>query len=219
MAARKAKAAKAPPYEVIKVRGGNAGIVGYARVSTRDQNLAGQVADLRKAGCCRIYTEKVSSVGPRLGWAALVDTLRPGDVVTVVRLDRIGRRLVEVVGACNEVLELGAHVHAVAQGVNTRGPGGRHQIPWFAALAETEREILRERTRAGLAAAAASGRVGGRPPKRSPAKDELIRHLRAQGHSFRAIAKAVDLGVATVRRAIDDGVKGDPRQLKLLGGT
>lgn len=206
-------------FELHKVKGGHSQVIGYARVSTRDQSLASQMVVLKQAGCCRIYAEKCSSVGPRPGWAALFDGVRAGDTVTVVRLDRIGRRLGEVVNCCAELAEHGAHVRAVAQGIDTRAPGGKLILPLWAALAETEREILRERTRAGLEAARELGRVGGRPPKRTAAKDALIRHLRAKGFSQSQIAREVQVGASTVRRALADGdTKTDPRQLK-LGGT
>ena len=88
-------------------------------------------------------------------------------------------------------------------------------VPLWAALAETERAILIERTRAGLEAARELGRVGGRPPKRSPAKDNLCRHLRAQGFSHNQIAKAVGVGATTVRRALSDVQTTSPRQMRL----
>lgn len=207
-------------FEVTKVRGGHSQIVGYARVSTRDQSLASQLTELKRAGCSRIYSEKCSSVGARPGWQALMDHLRAGDTVAVVRLDRIGRRLGEVVQCCHEVGEAGAFVKSLAQSIDTRSPGGKMILPIWAALAETEREILRERTRAGLEAAREAGRITGRPRKRSPQKDALIRHLKAQGFSDRKIAAEVQVGASTVRRALAEAAdKADPRQLKLIGAS
>jgi DNA invertase Pin-like site-specific DNA recombinase len=202
-------------YEVHRNRGGHPQVVGYARVSTRDQSLASQLTQLRNAGACRVIAEKCSSVGARPGWAALMGELRKGDTIAVVRLDRIGRSLGEVVTCCKEVSDFGAFVNALAQGINTRSPEGRVMLPLWAALAETERAILIERTRAGLEAARELGRVGGRPPKRSPQKDALCRHLRAQGFSFGQIAKQLNLGATTVRRALAEDVPADPRQLRL----
>jgi DNA invertase Pin-like site-specific DNA recombinase len=186
-------------------------------VSTRDQSLAAQLTELKKAGCCRIYSEKCSSVGARPGWQALFEQLRAGDTVAVVRLDRIGRQIGEVIRCCQEVTEAGGFVRALAQGIDTRSPTGRMQLPIFAAFAETERTILIERTRAGLEAARAAGRVFGRPRKRTPQKDALIRHLKKQGFSDRQIAAEVQVGASTVRRALADTPGGDPRQLKLIG--
>jgi DNA invertase Pin-like site-specific DNA recombinase len=202
-------------YEVHRLKGGHSQIVGYARVSTRDQSLASQLAQLRDAGCCRVFAEKCSSVGARPGWGALMGELRKGDTVAVVRLDRIGRSLGEVVNCCKEINDFGSFVRSLMQGIDTRSPQGRVMLPLWAALAETERAILIERTRAGLEAARELGRVGGRPPKRSPQKDNLCRHLRAQGFSHNQIAKALNLGATTVRRALSETLAGDPRQLRL----
>ena len=202
-------------WEVHRFKAGHSQIVGYARVSTRDQSLGSQLAQLRDAGACRVIAEKCSSVGARPGWAALMGELRKGDTIAVVRLDRIGRDLGEVVRSCKEIGEFGAYVRSIAQGIDTRSPQGRIIMPIWAALAETKRAILLERTRAGLEAARELGRKGGRPPKRSAAVDNLCRHLRAQGFSHNQIAKQLKLGATTVRRALSETLAGDPRQLRL----
>jgi DNA invertase Pin-like site-specific DNA recombinase len=202
-------------FEVHRNKGGHPQVIGYARVSTRDQSIASQLAQLRDAGACRVIAEKCSSVGARPGWQALMGELRKGDTVAVVRLDRIGRSLGEVVTCCKEIGEFGGFVRSLMQGIDTRSSQGRIMIPLWAALAETERAILIERTRAGLEAARELGRVGGRPPKRSPQKDALCRHLRGQGFSISQIAKSLNLGGTTVRRALADSEPPDPRQLKL----
>jgi DNA invertase Pin-like site-specific DNA recombinase len=201
-------------FETHRMKAGHSQIVGYARVSTRDQSLASQLAQLRDAGCCRVVAEKCSSVGPRAGWAALMDQLRKGDTVAVVRLDRMGRHLGEVIQSVQLIHDAGGYVRSTMQGIDTRAASGRLMLPIWAALAETEREILRERTRAGLEAAREEGRRGGRPPKRDAAKDNLMRHLRAQGFSLAQIAKAVGVGSTTVRRALADAPLSDPRQLR-----
>jgi DNA invertase Pin-like site-specific DNA recombinase len=198
------------------VKGGHSQVIGYARVSTREQTLDSQIDELTRASACRIYTETVSSVAHRTGWAALVADVRAGDTVCVVRLDRIGRRLAEVVQACNDLSELGAYVRAIAQGIDTRSASGRAILPIWAALAETERTIMLERTHEGLAAARARGRVGGRPTVRTSAKDALIKHLRSEGHSLRAVARELQISECTVRRAIADADKTpEKRQLRL----
>lgn len=189
-------------HKIHRHKGGDSGVIGYARVSTRDQSLDAQLSELARAGCCRVYAEHVSSVAHREGWAALLSEVRAGDTVCVVRLDRIGRRLVEVVQACATLTELGAFVRALAQGIDTRDASGRVILPIWAALAETERAILLERTHEGLRAAREKGRFGGRPSLRNPAKDALIAHLRSQGHSLRAIARETSVSEGTVRRSI-----------------
>lgn len=190
-------------------------VVGYARVSRQDQNLDSQRDALFEAGVGRIFSERVSSVGVRSGWQALLASVRPGDVVVVTRLDRIGRRLGEVVTCVQALVEEGVHVRALHQGVDTSAPGGTIMLAVWAALAETERETLRERTREGMAAAAKRGRAAGRPVVMDAAKRDLVMHLRAQGHTTKAIARTVHAGESTVRRAIADAQRPEPRQLKL----
>lgn len=213
------KSSKIPPngklFEVHRFKTGHPQILGYARVSTRDQSIGSQLAQLRDAGACRVIAEKCSSTGARPGWGALVGELRKGDTVAVVRLDRIGRSLGEVVNCCKELGDNGMYVRSIAQGIDTRSPQGRLMLPLWAALAETELLILKERTRAGLEAAREAGRVGGRPPKRSPEKDMACRLLRGQGYSHSQIAAQLHIGASTVRRALSEYVAKDPRQLRL----
>jgi DNA invertase Pin-like site-specific DNA recombinase len=206
-------------HKLVRLKAGHSQIIGYARVSTREQSLDSQIDELTRAGACRIYSETVSSVAHRTGWAALMGELRADDTVCVVRLDRIGRRLAEVVQACAAVSELGAYVRATAQGIDTRSAAGRAILPIWAALAETERTIMLERTLEGLAAARARGRIGGRPTVRSEAKDELIRHLRAEGHSLRAIGRSLQISEGTVRRAIADNDQKTPEKQQLQLGV
>lgn len=216
MASRKKQAEKAPPFQAIKVRGGHQSMLGYARVSRSDQELHSQLQLLKAAGCGRIYQERVSSVARRHGWEALAENTRKGDVVVVVRLDRIGRRLAEVVNCCSELAERGVHVRALSQNIDTSAPGGKVMLALWAALAETEREILRERTREGLEAARARGHKPGRKLQLTPAKRAQVAHLKAQDYSVREIAEAVQLSRTSVRRALESP-KADPRQLTLTG--
>lgn len=202
--------------EVHKFAGGDRRKLGYARVSRQDQNLRGQLDILERAGVSVVVAEKVSSVGVRPGWAQVVGMLRPGDLLLVTRLDRIGRRLSEIVTCVHELTEEGIHVCALQQGVDTSAQGGKIVLALWAALAETERETLRERTREGMAAAKARGRKAGRPVVLDAAKRDMIEHLRSQEYSIKAIAKAVKLGKSTVGRAVQEMTRRDPRQLKLL---
>lgn len=203
-------------FQLLKHRGGHSQLIGYARVSTREQNLDAQLDELAKAGCCRVYSEKVSSMQPRPGWAALLDVIDKGDTIVTVSLDRIGRRLAEVIACVDLLHEQGAFVRALRQGIDTRSASGRQILPIWAALAETERELIRERTHAGLDAARARGRTFGRPTVLTRAKIDLVVHLRGQGHSIRRIAEAAGLGDGTVRKALELADREDPRQLKLL---
>jgi DNA invertase Pin-like site-specific DNA recombinase len=205
------------PFEVITHRGGHSQLIGYARVSRSDQELRGQLDALKKAGCSRVYAERVSSVARRLGFEAMLEHVRKADVVVVTRLDRIGRRLAEVVSCVSELGERGVHVKALAQSLDTSAPGGKIMMALWAALAETEREILRERTREGLEAARARGKVGGRRLLLTPEKKAQVRFLRGQGYSIGEIAAAVHHGQTSVRRALELDDQVDKRQLTITG--
>lgn len=143
--------------------------LGYARVSTRDQNVDFQVDALKRAGCAKIYTDIAS--GARTERPALVELLshlRAGDVLVIWKLDRLGRSLQHLVKLVNDLREREVGLLSLNDPVDTSTPQGRLSFNLFAALAEFEREMIRERTRAGLSAARARGRNGGRPKGLSP---------------------------------------------------
>jgi DNA invertase Pin-like site-specific DNA recombinase len=138
--------------------------IGYAWVSTQDQELGLQLDALEQAGCEKIYQEKISGAGkarPQL--MTLLDHLRAGDVVIVWKLDRLARSLKDLVSLVNQIQEKGASFHSINDQIDTTNAHGKFAFHLFAALAEFERDITRERTKAGLAAARTRGRVGGRP--------------------------------------------------------
>ena len=138
--------------------------IGYARVSTEDQNLALQRDALGAAGCERIFEDKESGAkADRPGLAEALAYARPGDVVAVWRLDRLGRSLPDLVRIVGELEKAGIGFESVTEKIETGTAAGRLVFHVFAALAEFERNITRERTLAGLAAARARGRSGGRP--------------------------------------------------------
>jgi len=138
--------------------------IGYARVSTQEQNLSLQLDALQVAGCDTIYREKVTSAKKeRPELQKLMGQLRVGDVVVVWKLDRLGRSLQDLVSLVNEVQGKGAEFQSLNDHIDTTTPQGKFTFHLFAALAEFERGIIRERTKAGLAAARARGRKGGRP--------------------------------------------------------
>lgn len=150
--------------------------IGYARVSTRDQNLNLQQDALIKEGCEKIFEEKASgtkSERPQL--AKMLEQLRTGDVVIVWKLDRLGRSLRDLVKCVTEIQDKGAGLRSLNDSIDTTTPQGKLTFHLFAALAEFERDIIAERTRAGLAAARARGRNGGRPKGlSSKAQDKAI---------------------------------------------
>ena len=153
-------------------------LIGYARVSTHEQILDLQLDALKHAGCSedKTYTDKISSSkADRPGLKAALDQLRAGDTFVVWRLDRLGRSLQELIGLVGDIHAKGAGFKSLTENMDTTTPGGMLIFHFFGALAEFERGIIRERTNAGLQAARARGRTGGRPPLgKDPAKCKKI---------------------------------------------
>ena len=146
-------------------------LVGYARVSTADQDLALQLDALETAGCERVFEERASGArSDRPVLAEAMDYVRDGDVLVVWRLDRFGRSLKDLIANVEALRGRGVGFRSLAEAVDTTTAGGQLVFHIFGALAEFERELIRERTMAGLAAARARGRKGGRPPKMTKAK-------------------------------------------------
>lgn len=138
--------------------------IGYARVSTREQNLDMQIIALENAGCQKIYEEVVSGAkADRPILNNLIKQLRPHDVLTIWKLDRLGRSLRHLVELTQQLMENNIGLCSLNDPIDTTSPQGRLSFNLFAALAEFERDITRERTKAGLSAARARGRIGGRP--------------------------------------------------------
>ena len=179
-------------------------LLGYARVSTSEQDVALQLDALEAAGCTRTWTEAAGGgagvARPQL--AALLEYARPGDVVVVWRLDRLGRSLRELVDLVEQLRRREVILRSLSEGIDTSTAtaAGRMQLHLFAVLAEFERDVLLERTSAGLAAARARGRTGGRPTVMTPAKLSAARAMRADGASLADIAAALDVARTTVRR-------------------
>ena len=153
-------------------------LIGYARVSTRDQNPALQLDALRQAGCGKIFEEKRSGAQrdrPALGQALAY--AREGDVLVVWKLDRLARSLRQLLDTVGTLEEAGVGFRSLTQALDTTTPGGRLVFHVFGALAEFEREIGRERTMAGIDAAWARGSVPGRPPKMGPKEIEAAKSM------------------------------------------
>lgn len=142
---------------------------GYARVSTEDQNLDLQVSALKKADCVRIFSDKGISgaVATRPGLNALLKKLKPGDTLVVWRLDRLGRSLRYLVDIIDQLGKRDIHFVSLSENIDTTTSGGRLLFHMMAALAEFERSLISERTRAGMAAARARGKHVGRKPSLS----------------------------------------------------
>lgn len=176
-------------------------LIGYARVSTLDQHLEAQLDALREVGCERIFTDKASGVrADRPGLAQALDFAREGDTVVVWKLDRLGRSMKGLVDLAADLEQRQVELRSITDGIDTRGAAGRFFFHVMAALAVMERDLIRERTAAGLKAARKAGRVGGRPRAMTPAKVEAARVLLAASTPPRDVAKAVGVSVATLYR-------------------
>lgn len=152
-------------------------LVGYARVSTQDQKTELQLDALRRAGCERVFVEKASGAQrDRPEMTSALAYVREGDTIVVWKLDRLARSLKQLIETVDDLQRRGVGFRSLTESIDTTTPGGRLVFHIFAALAEFERSIIRERTIAGLAAARARGRTGGRPPSLS---DQDIRVARA----------------------------------------
>ncbi len=187
---------------------GTRDLIGYARASTDEQNLHLQLDALEAAGCKRACRDVGSgSLKHRPQLDACFDYLRAGDTLVVWRLDRLGRGLKHLIESIDELHAREVGFRSLTEAIDTTTPPGRLEFHIFGALAEFERETVRERTRAGLAAARARGRLGGRPASLSPEKLAAAKAMRAHQHPMRDIAAALDVSRATLYRhlAASDG--------------
>ncbi len=179
-------------------------LIGYARVSTDDQDTAVQVAALKAAGCKRIYREKASGGRwdrPQLH--RLLEQLREGDVVVVWKLDRLSRSLRDVLILMERLGEAKAGFRSLTESIDTTTAAGRMMMHMVSVFAEFERAMLKERTKAGLDAARAEGRIGGRRPKLSPQQQAEIREMVSDGDKTAAdAARLFKVHPATISRLL-----------------
>jgi DNA invertase Pin-like site-specific DNA recombinase len=177
-------------------------LLGYARVSTADQRPELQLDALRAAGCYRIFVDTASgALDDRPELAKALDHLRPGDTLVVWKLDRLGRSLRHLIDTLGALQERGVGFRSLQESLDTTTPGGKLIFHLFGALAEFERDLIRQRTQAGLAAARARGRTGGRPPSLTPTKTALARQLYdARQHTLAEIARTLGVSRATLYR-------------------
>ncbi len=177
--------------------------VGYARVSTFEQLMDLQRDALAAAGCDRVFTDTMSGArSDRPGLQQALDFLREGDALVVWRLDRLGRSLKYLIEVMTTLEQRGIGFRSLTEQIDTTTSGGKLIFHVFGALAEFERDIIRERTQAGLASARARGRMGGRPKKLDTvAKIAMARALHAdKAHSIEDICKSVGVSRATLYR-------------------
>lgn len=177
-------------------------LIGYARISTTDQTLDLQLDALKQAGCEKVFTDTISGAkAERPGLGEALAYVRPGDTLVVWRLDRLGRSLKDLIAAITGLDERGIGFKSLTESIDTTTPGGKLVFHVFGALAEFERDLIRERTQAGLAAARARGRSGGRPPSLTPKQRELLRQLYAdKRHSIADITQTLRISKATLYR-------------------
>jgi DNA invertase Pin-like site-specific DNA recombinase len=178
--------------------------IGYARVSTSEQNLDLQRDALTSAGAVRTFEDLGISgrLASRPGLDACLDFLREGDVLAVYRLDRLGRSTRNTLELLHQLDGRGVAFRSLSEAIDTSGPMGRAMITIIAAFAQLEADVTRERTLAGLAAARERGRVGGRPRAMSPAMVLVAKTMLAAGSRPGEIAAELGVGRSTIYRAV-----------------
>lgn len=177
--------------------------IGYARVSTTDQNPVLQIEALKKAGCRQVFTDEASgtsTVRPELKKA--LATLKPGDVLTVWKLDRLGRSLSHLIQLTSELTARGVGFRSLSEAIDTTSAQGKLLLPMLGALAEFERSLITERTRAGLAAAQRRGVKVGRKPKLTGRRLHQARKMIAAGQPASEVADFAQVSRATLYRAL-----------------
>jgi DNA invertase Pin-like site-specific DNA recombinase len=178
-------------------------LIGYARVSTQDQNLDLQTDALIKAGCKKVFDDKMSGGrAQRPGLTRALETLREGDTLVVWKLDRLGRSVKNLVDLVSDLHKQGVQFMSLTDAIDTGTPSGRFFFHVMASLAEMERELTVERTRAGLEIARQSGRRGGRKRQMTDSKIESAKQLLANGVPPREVATNLGVSVPTLYRWI-----------------
>ncbi|HEY5107281.1 MAG TPA: recombinase family protein [Caulobacteraceae bacterium] len=178
-------------------------IIGYARVSTQDQNLSLQLDALKAAGCEHLFEDRASGAkADRPGLAAAIGYVRAEDILVVWKLDRLGRSLTHLIDTVTALDTRGVGLRSLTEAMDTTTPGGRLIFHLFGALAQFERDFIRQRTRAGIEAAAKRGRKGGRAPVVTDEKLSRARALIALGLNVREVAVRIKIGKTSLNNAI-----------------
>ncbi len=177
--------------------------VGYARVSTLDQDLSLQLDALAVAGCAKVFEDRASGArADREGLRAALDYVRDGEVLVVWKLDRLGRSLPHLIETVSVLERRGVGFRSLTEAIDTTTPGGRLIFHIFGALGQFERDLIQERTRAGLTAAAARGRTGGRKLAVTDDKLRRAREHMAKGLTVREAATRVKVGKTALYEAL-----------------
>ena len=211
------------PYSVISLDDGDRTSIGLARVSTDHQDAQLQLDALTEAGVHKIFEEKISTrraADDRLGLQAALEYVRPGDTLVVWKLDRLGRSAKELLTIAEDLHARGVTVKIITgklSGTYSPKGEGKFFFTMMAALAELERDIIHERTMAGLAAARAQGRVGGRPVVMDQDKIAAAQARLSRGESPTQIARALGVGVRTIYRHVDTTERQAPAKRTVAG--
>ena len=176
-------------------------VVGYARVSTKEQDLSLQLDALTKHGCDRVFTDKLSAAKERQGFADALDYLRAGDTLVVRKLDRLCRSLPDLIGISEQIQQKGAALVSITESIDTSTPAGRLYFNILGALGQMERELIQERVKAGLSAARKRGKIGGKP-RVSQDKLELARRELSEGRTYPDVARIIGVHPQTLYRLI-----------------
>ena len=176
--------------------------IGYARVSTDKQTAVAQRRSLKGTGCERIVEEQASGAKDRPQLVALLDSLEAGDTLAVWKFDRLGRSLPDLLDIVTRIEAKAAHLVSLTEQIDTSTSSGRMVFHVMGALAQFERDLISERTKAGLEAARAEGVTLGRPRKLTPAKIKHARKLIDSGESPPRVAKSLGVGASTLRTAL-----------------
>lgn len=180
-------------------------VIGYARVSTADQNTAMQIDALKQAGCDRIFEDQASGAKTeRPGLTEAVRYVREGDTLVVWKLDRLGRSMQHLLEIITELEGRGVGFRSITENIDTTTPGGRLIFHLFGALAQFERDLIRERTHAGLRAAKDRGRTGGRKAAVTPEKLDKARAFLQAGLNVREAATRLKVGKTALYKALSE---------------
>ena len=176
-------------------------VIGYARVSTKEQDLSLQLDALSNYGCDRIFTDKMSSVKERQGLTDALGYLRDGDTLVVWKLDRLCRSLPDLIKISEQIRTTGAQLVSITESIDTSTPAGRLYFNILGALGQMERELIQERVKAGLAAARRRGKVPGKP-RVSEEKLELARRELSAGRTYPEVARILGVHPQTLYRLV-----------------
>lgn len=176
-------------------------MVGYARVSTSEQNLDLQIEALKKAGCEKIFTDKVSSVKHKQGLNEAIEFVRQGDSLVVWKLDRLCRSVKDLIDISSKLNDKNVAIVSLTENIDTATPAGRMYYAMLGVMGQLERELIQERVKAGLVSARSRGRVLGRPAM-DKAKIKLAKKLLNEGSSYDEVASTLGVGKSTLYKYI-----------------